>query len=97
MGETTVAWPQSPITSKSSVVSAQAWELAAVEGKKGRSGDATKRTTTEDPITGPVQAGLYTVTPPAGSCRDYYSHAAYWKMEAPRGQGVPQGSMARSE
>lgn len=58
MGETTVALPQSPITSKNRAASAQAWELAAVEGKKGRSGEAMKRTPTEDPVKGPVQAGL---------------------------------------
>lgn len=60
MGEATVALPQSPVPGRSGTVSAQAWEQAAAEGKKGRSEEAMTRTTTEDPITGPVQAGLYT-------------------------------------
>lgn len=60
MGEATVALPQSPVTSRSRAVSAQAWEQAAAEGKEGRSEEAMTRTTTEDPITGAVQAGLYT-------------------------------------
>lgn len=59
MGEATVALPQSPVTGRSRAVSAQAWEQAAAEGK-GRSEEAMTRTTTDDPITGPVQAGLYT-------------------------------------